>query len=70
MPTRQDYFKDYYQKKKDILQNRSLIHNHKKRLLKEPNLKQSIEQLLYFNKNRRQTCRIQKIIKTTTIYFD
>lgn len=64
------YMRNYYQNRKLDLQNKSLIRNHKDRLLKEINLKQALEDLLLYNRKRRDNSNLKKNIRKIIISFD
>lgn len=67
---RKKYMRQYYQNKKSYLQNKSLVRSHKNELLKEKDLRGAIVKLLVNNSKRKFNCKIQKVNKITTLYFD
>jgi|5_EtaG_2_1085323.scaffolds.fasta_scaffold00541_6 hypothetical protein len=67
---RKEYMKNYYQKKKIELRNKSLIRSHRKSLLKANDIRKALHELLVENK-RRRTVAIHKIeYKKIVLYFD
>ena len=67
---RREYMKKYYQVRKVDLRNKSLIRSHKVKLLKAPNLKKALNDLLVNNHRRRHIIKNKIEYKKIIINFD
>ena len=67
---RREYMKKYYQVRKVDLRNKSLIRSHKVKLLKAPNLKKALNDLLVINHRRRHIIKNKIEYKKVIINFD
>ena len=70
MSDRKNYMRNYYKNRKVDLRNKSLIRSHKLKLLKAPNLKKALNDLLVNNHRRRHIIKNKIDYRQITIYFD
>ena len=71
MSEKQSYMKEYYKNKKEYFSDRYLIKKYRHILLagSRNDLDKNIKNLLLYN-SKYKSCKTQKVIKNTTIYFD
>ena len=73
MEDRSEYFRNYYKNNCEKLKTVSIINRNKSYLFKEKDIFEAVELLLARTKRRRLSpskCKIQKIVKHTTLYFN